>query len=538
MSKIIYVCLRNPSSMAVEKDRVKRVCDNLTPDNLDPHPAIVTAKDNVIIGIFNPVPTIMLKASSVCLGNLLGSPSEWHQPRSKIPDGTYALIRGNSNEIEAIADYVGSRTIWYVHTKDLFIASTSQRMIIAYLGSYHPDRNVYSWILSTGSLGPGLSWDQRIKCLPGNSRFILNRESWTARLVQRTVRFQESNLSYQDHYERLKKAIEVTMSLMRIDYAEWVLTLSGGYDSRTILLHLPNPKKINTLTWGLKHSIKEKNSDAYIAKKIADYIGCPHQYYPTDLSAHLSLRTLFDRFLSIGEGRIDHFSGYADGFYIWNKLHAHGVSGVIRGDEGFGWVSCKDEQDVRFRVGMPLLTDFVNLTDPLHQIGIAPNSLPPHLNRKKTESIPLWRDRLYHQYRIPSILAALNDLKLSHVEIANPFLSRRIILEARKLPDHLRTSKKLYKDIANNVNPGIDYAQYRATARTKDLLNQNETIAFLKKEIRHSKVLPNSLKNLLDKEMAPRPNKIRHHMNINVLGFRAFIIARMNTILTKDAGLL
>jgi len=58
-----------------------------------------------------------------------------------------------------------------------------------------------------------------------------------------------------------------------------------------------------------------------------------------------------------------------------------------------------------------------------------------------------WRDRLYQQYRVPFLLAALSDLKLGYVEIVNPLLSDSVIDLIRQLPDSLRTHKVLLRNI-------------------------------------------------------------------------------------------
>ena len=55
----------------------------------------------------------------------------------------------------------------------------------------------------------------------------------------------------------------------------------------------------------MKESIEIKGSDAYIAKKVPDYYGCDHKYYHTNLSQTESIEMILDRFLTIGEGRID-----------------------------------------------------------------------------------------------------------------------------------------------------------------------------------------------------------------------------------------
>ena len=57
-------------------------------------------------------------------------------PGSAPPDGSYALIRCSADEIELVADIAASRAVWYYHDDDVFLASSSQRALVALLGDF------------------------------------------------------------------------------------------------------------------------------------------------------------------------------------------------------------------------------------------------------------------------------------------------------------------------------------------------------------------------------------------------------------------
>lgn len=540
MSKAIYICKRTPLASRNEPDIIKKVCERITVDNSVPNPPTIVDLDGIYIGIFNPKNSILLNNNSLCLGNLLhdGTDSDWYRTKSPIPDGTFALFRSDSNSIEIATDNVASRTIWYYHANDLFIASTSQRMIITYLGSFMPNKKVYSWVLSSGSLGPELSWDKRIKQLTPDSKLILNRSTWKLTFEQNPIKYNIANLTYNEHFQRLNEALTDTFNQLHVDYTKWALPLSGGYDSRSILMFLGNQSKINAITWGLESSLKKKCSDAYVANLLAKYYNCKHKYYHTDVSKLESLEILFDRFLKIGEGRIDHISGYLDGFRIWNTLHNDGISGVIRGDEGFSGRPCRDERHARFRLGIPLLEDYANLKNKLNEMEIEPNIIPKYLLRQKNETIPLYRDRLYHQYRIPTILAALNDLKLSHVEIMNPLLSRKIIAVARTLPDELRAEKILFKNVVQSLSPNIEFAKYGSQTNFKDFFKNDQVMDVIKKELQSSTVLSDRLIRMILNGLSSSNRKKGRNIDFNILAYRAFIISKINKIYGEDANFL
>ena len=93
-------------------------------------------------------------------------------------------------------------------------------------------------MLSSGCIGPGLSWDSRIQCLSGNSLLFLDRSSWKLTIKKEGVNFDPLNLSYEQHKIQLRKALEDTFEHLQLDYSKWILPLSGGFDSRVVLLML------------------------------------------------------------------------------------------------------------------------------------------------------------------------------------------------------------------------------------------------------------------------------------------------------------
>ncbi|MFY0543724.1 hypothetical protein [Brevibacillus sp. H7] len=538
MAKVIYICKRSNSDKQDETEVLKKICCRITPDHLQPNPPVIMKRNGVHIGIFNPNESILLEKSSVCLGHVIGTEDRWFEPTGKLPDGAYALFRSNSKYVELVSDVVGSRTIWYLHTDDLFIASTSQRMIITYLGKYKPNKKVYPWMLATGTLGPNLSWDERLVCLPADARITLDRETWKTRIETNSPHFKVHQSSYSEHKERLTSAIKETFNQIHFDYSKWVVPLSGGVDSRAVLLFLANRNKMNTITWGMEASRRKKETDPFLAKLVSDFYGCTNEFYNIDFSNDESLDIIFDRFLKNGEGRMDGITCYVDGFSMWKVLHDKGTSGIIRGDEVFGLSRCENEKEVKAKIGIDLISDDKNLSHFLYYLGMEPNSMPNHLKRKENETLEVWRDRLYHQFRIPVVLAALNDLKLSYVEIANPFLSRRIILEARTLPDELRSDKRLFRDIVHSLGPDIGYAK---TGSIKNILKRDQVVAFIKKEIQNSEVLPDQLTHLIMENMLNTHALLKqspYRIDYYAWGFRAYMIKKMNKILKEDAAYL
>ena len=565
MSKLLYICFKDSVPENFSDKNFNILSDRLQPDNIKfPQPKIIRGEKE-LIAIFNYNESILIHGKSVCLGKKFARAKNWWSPNEEISDGTYAIFRADGNYFEAITDTVATRTIWYYQSDEIFMASTSQRAIIFFLENFEFNNFTIPWMLSSGSLGPYNSWDKRIKMLKGNSTVKLDRIHWEVTINSKICEFVQVDRNEEDNKKELTLAIKETFDNLELDYKNWVLPLSGGYDSRGILWMLKEIKELRCITWGVEASQHKKGNDAYIAKELAEYYNKEHKYYYTDLSNE-PIEKIFQRFLICGEGRVDHISGYLDGFKIWKDLFEEGVQGVIRGDVMFGMSDVLSEMDVRFRVGMPILSDFKNMKK-IESYGIDfHQKIPDWLLKDKNESLETYRDRLFHEYRHANVLAALNDLKLSFVEVINPQVSSKILTVVKQLPDSLRTQKKLYKEIINSICPSIPFATSEAVINHTNILEQKEILkeiirgltSDLAKAIFDQKFIDLLLNNLKQKDetFASTRFKIRSYlkgllskrlrrflrntiskptMNFNELAFRAYIIVRMNKILIDDS---
>jgi hypothetical protein len=566
MAKVLLVCLRNPNIKRFSRGDLENLSNRLTPDNISFSPPGIISGNGIILSIFNPSDCVLIRNNSVCLGNFLEHDKEWWIPGREPPDGSYALFRNDKKCVEIVSDVVASRTIWYFMNDDAFIASTSQRAIIFCLRSFQFNKSVIPWMLSTGTLGPDLSWDDRLKCLMADSSAILDRSSWRLTVKINKCNFIPSRKSLDEYETILIKALSDTFNAIRLDYSKWKLPLSGGYDSRAILCMLKDADNVKCITWGLKSSLFSRKNDAWVARALACHFNLQHEYFETDVSDE-PIEDIFNRFLICGEGRIDHISGYMDGFRIWKRLFETGVCGIIRGDEGFGWSAVATPFDVRNSIGLLFLSDYPNLGD-IQEWGTDKQVLPDYLTRRKHEPLDTWRDRLYHQFRIPVILAALSDLKCPYVEIVNPLLSKKIIYPVREMPDNLRTDKKLFRKIVAALSPEVGFARYSAIADPGDILKNSRSVDVMRKElysdyakhvltrnfidyVMRRVVVINEYKAKKQKKKLPtdiarkfipsaikgrlRRTVMKEKMDFNILAFRAYIICKMYKILDGDA---
>jgi len=567
MSKIVYIYQRGPVEEHLQED-LERICRQLGPDHITPNPPLVYSNDGAAYGIVNPLGLTLSHNASVLLGSLFESDAPWSETETAAPDGNFAIFRADDERLEVLSDFAGSRTVWYYFDDDQFIASTSQRAVLMLLDGYEPDERVVPWVLSTGSLGPECSWDRRIKRLQRDSILSINKADWTISCRQNRVRFSALLLPEEEHEKRLRDSIYSVFDKLHYDFDNWTLPLSGGFDSRAILCLLKatgseNSGKLGTITWGLRSALGEPDTDASVAKRLAQTLEVANAYLATDLSDDSPVDVV-NRFVRTGEGCIDHLGGYTDGFRLWKKLFENNVKGIIRGDEGFGWSYSRTELAVRLSTGSCLCSDYANLRGYSELTEL--QQLPEYLFRKEGESLATWRDRLYHEYRLPVILAALSDLKLPYVEISNPLLSRKILQQVWQLPDDLRTDKVLFQRIVRSTGPDIPFASRSATGNVIDVLSKppvvelfRETMSSQRARDRLPRDLLESLQGRMKSEAGPKtfglkktarkllPKSVVKYIKKNtplpvvnpyVLAFRAYIICKMAETFEEDRARL
>lgn len=571
MSKIIYVVSRNKVNGTEISDKLGVICDALNPDHIDFTPSKVVSEGKVAYGISNPNNTTISNGPCVLFGQSFGKLKDWDCVGGQNPDGNYAIFRDSEDRFEVVSDILGTKAIWYYKDDDIFVASTSQRAIIQYLGNLQLNHSLFPWMICNGLLGPGQSWDQRISLIPPDSTLLLDKNAWKLSTTTEKVVFKFNGKKDKDNIRLMSQSIQSVFSDLSLDYSQWKLTLSGGYDSRGILYSLPKQdtsgNSLQTLTWGLKQSAERGNNDAYIAKKLASKFNLKHTYYPTDNSSEEPLEKILDRFFKNGEGRIDHLGGYMDGFNIWKKLFDDDVEGVIRGDEVFGSYNFISDFHLKSFLGLTIPQDYSNLDAELFK-DTKDLQLPQEFEKKENESFETWRDRLYHSYLVPIFLSALGDLKQPYVEQINPLLSRKIVSVTRQLPDRLRTNKEVFKTYVKSFKLKFNYASEPAIKPLKDIFREKEMVELFKqelssdlagtvfkkellekvsanlqtssKEISNKKNLILTIKNLIPKSIKRQLLKTtaQNKMDYNLIGFRLFLILRMVKILQKDAQFL
>jgi hypothetical protein len=441
VSGFILTCRRTSTGRPYGRDVLSGLARALAPSNITPHSPILHESPELSLAVLNPVAGVRQKGSSVCLGTLLDAKADWWKVGRDSPDGSYAICRSDEDSLEVVADDFGSRPTWYVHTPEVFLAATSQRAVIRLLGDHDPNPQAVSWMLSAGCLGPEDSWDRRLRRVPPATRLALDRHTWelTAHRAPPAHDEEPVPMSRGDQVAMMADALARTCESLDLGATDWRLPLSGGKDSRCLLIYLLRAgHRPRCVTWGMERSLLGADSDAHVAARVAEAMGVEDEYFVVDRSKEPP-RDVLGRYLAVGEGLVDHVSAYLDGLDMWRELLDSGVVGVIRGEIAMGWYEVRAPEQGRRSI-VPALTDYAERSI-IRRLGLADQTWPGHLRQQPGETAQQHADRLYLEIRLPRVLAPLNHLKSAYVEIAEPLLSRpiarvtrRILLTGRALP--------------------------------------------------------------------------------------------------------
>jgi hypothetical protein len=460
VADLVVTCRRDGECCASARRDLDAVAALLTPPGVAMRaPKLVTA-DGVAAAVLNP----SLDGSEACergvrVGVFTGVTPDWCRPGAPTPDGTYVMARWDDGTLEVLNDVIGSRTAWYVMDDEQLLVSTSQRALAALLHGVTVDPRATAWFLSSGTLGPLGAWDSRVRTLPPDARLSVDRTAWRATVVQRPAVFAPVRRSRRAHVDALGEAIDASCAGLGISHERWLLPLSGGLDSRTILLALracdAHPRAV---TWTTRRSLRDPLSDARVADLVAWRFGVDHRHIVVDHPEEPDPSAL-DAFVAAGEGRTHEFAAYVDGLAMWRGLVADGVDGVIRGDESCG-LRKRNVSDAASRraAGGTVVSDYP-AGHLIHALGLAEQPLPDWLERRSDETAEAYCDRADQQMYHPNVLAPLNAIKGRYVEIANPLLTRQVIDVVRALPDDLRIRARALYAVVSRRARGLPFAR-------------------------------------------------------------------------------
>ena len=489
MSRFVYICRRRAGSALSIESQLKLLADCISADNIQENSPWIKCSSWTNIAIFNPVNNVARKDTAIAFGTINSQlPESWHIPGTPIRACYHILARSDEKVAEFNNDILSSRTIWYVHLSSLFIASSSQRLIVSLLKSFEPNQEALTWFLSSGTPGPGISWDKRIHALKPDTCLTLHRESWRISMKSSPAVFGGSGLTRKECKESLYQLMHNSLEPFTKSPSDYVIPLSGGCDSRAIITLIASNTNtnVNTITWGTEHARKQPGTDAYIAEQVAAYFQSNHTYYPLDNSGQ-DFPVCLKRFVKLSEGRTDNISAYLDGFFVWKRLFENGVQAILRGDEALGSKQAVfNEYDARMSIGLILPVDYNKQTSTIFS-ELPAVTLPDEMMRKRSESIMNYWERIYQGFRVPTVLAALNETKAPYVEPLNPLINSPLVKLARGFPEQYRINKQLFKEVVREISPNIPFASTDAITSISVALGKPEIATYVKDNLSSEK---------------------------------------------------
>jgi hypothetical protein len=572
MSKYLIVKYRDSASSDTELD-LREILLNIAPANIDNKVFSVKSKltTNLFIGILNPI-NEFIEEGKITIGQTLLNKA--FPEKECLPDGSYAELQYNDNEISFYCDRFESKTLWYYFDSEKLIISNSQRAIISLKKSFSLNKKAVSWFLSSGSLGYKNAWDAQIQKVTSNIKFAFDCLSWKLNWVETAYDTQDFSFKTEKEFD------DLYLSLTKSNFLKGVakspitsvfLPLSGGNDSRLLHAIAVNDEalnKIQSINWGVAE--KNKFNDKVAAIKIAKYhkteiidATLPNRIY--------NIEIFFETYIKNSDCRIDHFNAYSDCFEIFENAFTNNIQIMVRGDIPFTEGLDLNNQMSRFHIGIPTFKDYSNYSqyDLNSWVSIQEND-SVDIGRKTGESLIEWRDRLYIDYRIPTIISAFNDIVNGYIESRSPMMTYSHFLLYSKQKDKqkgnknhiVRLSKKMDQSkvpfdaapsipsinelfySSENIEYLIDYLdKIDNQIFSSNLLSQikNELLLF-RIDDNNETTLP--LKSIVKNFLAERlPSYIKAHLKSQInrslnpltLAYRIVLIDKVNKIFIADA---
>ena len=515
MAKFIYIRTRDSENPLLESLRKNEKVFNeqLIPSEIDSKPCMRIRGNGYSGLVLNPGGYEQKTKSSLCTGVLFEEDGSWDIPGTKHPDGNYVIVRSNSDVTEVLSDFQATHSVWYYHDQEKFLISSSQQAIIMLLGNLQFSDQATAWMISSGTLGPKHSWDERVSMMGPDSRLKLGHDTWDVQYIEEPINFRPSKGSKYYHVHAYVKATEMVVRKLppSLRYAQ---QLTGGYDSRLILLSIIEAGKsiAKFFTLGIRKAAQIKYSDADIASRLANMHGLDWEYVETDFN-EVDFELLFDEFLKVGEGRLDNLERLQFGRQYIADLFKEGIQVIIGGSDGFRTQKHrKTEQYIQLQKRLIRISDISNLPQGI-KTSFPQQVIPNELKMREGETYIEYYHRVSQQFFGPCADSALHEFLLPFMTIVNPLQSRSVLQVMRSMPDRYREGKQAIKKYIQRVGWNIPFDRSVSINRTPLLLEQKVLFEYLLNEVKRldpsGQLLPKPFFNFLIK-VSTKPKTGQH----------------------------
>lgn len=481
MSRLLHVSVKDNSDLfQTLKKKAVNFLHEILPTNISLQKEIVVEKDNSISFVLNPTNAIKVRNENILIGlSYSNDKAEWERMKT-MPDGNYVIKRENDNLIEFVTDFQATKSLWYYFDKELLIVSSSQRAIVHLLGNFKLNEQAVMWMLSSGTLGYKNSWDIRINSIPAASMITLDKHKWELSFFTDPVIFTSNKLTLEENLNLFDNKLNNIFSNIDLKGINPILSITGGYDSRTVFHYLKIfYPKINLMTFGDKGSLNSKYSDLYVSHEIAKKHNLDWRLFDTHPKLD-EINDFFQRFFKLGEGRIDLLERVSDNMQWLIELRGSNYDVLFNGMEGFSSQNPFKFKRLNFHLRkLFLLNHFSNVNLEIDFPQFYHQDL--YINDENSN---------HHYYSINQLFfnpygdAALNEIQNCYFDVINPLLSKSIISFIRQLPNKQRVSKKIAKKlITQKDDSNIPYADKVSVLQTGTILRKKSIDEFINESL-------------------------------------------------------
>lgn len=203
--------------------------------------------------------------------------------RLKRLNGFYALIKHRDQKLFAAVDQVRSIPLFYGQKGNDFFISDSAEWVREQVGNNEMDTLAREEFLLTGYVtGPDTLFPDVKQLQAGEALIVSDNNTELSVSVKRYYRFIHQNTLEDSEEELLSKLDEVLLNVFqrlikRADGRTLVVPLSGGYDSRLIVLMLKRLGYDNVITFTYG---RPGNKESEISKQVAETLGIRWEFIP------------------------------------------------------------------------------------------------------------------------------------------------------------------------------------------------------------------------------------------------------------------
>lgn len=427
---------------------------------------------------------------------------------SKNINGSFAvlLIDERNDGVMLITDRINSRKVFYSKYKDCYWLSTSLNL--------HPTGDVdvdpigVAHYLASGAVHNNRTLFDGIRVLERACIHKLREDGFDGmRYWSYEFNNSYSNVSERELRDELSELLIQSIKIRLKDDPRVFLSLSGGYDSATILGILSELEIANIDCFSYALGRPKSNSDEYVAREMANWVGFNHRIIQVEDS---NIANLIEHGVRLGRGMLPgNFDEIATYIKMNRDFFQNLPSSLFVADECFGWLDRQLSDDITLmncvRVyGFDVLSWLQNymsvetyrmLNDALRNdlveiLKRCPGSDDYHNNK----------DFLYLDQRLSNFILPWREfLAGQFVNVRNPFLDNSILDFMMKLPSSLRRGKYLYIQTITQMFP--DLFRFRRASTCSYVINWRRALV---SEHNSIKRLVESQDSMLDEIITPR----------------------------------